>query len=104
VITLDTTGLLALANRRDPDHERSKVALTNDRGPYLVPAGILGEATYMLEQRPGLRILDLFLEDLLSGAYTLDCGAEDLGRIRHLVHEYADLPLRFADAAVVACA
>jgi len=104
VITLDTSGLLALANRRDPDHERSKAALMHDRGPYLVPAGILGEVAYMLEQRLGLRILDLFLSDLLSGAYTLDCGADDFGRIRQLVQEYADLPLGFADAAVVACA
>jgi predicted nucleic acid-binding protein len=104
VITLDTSGLLALSNRRDPDHARSKAALTHDPGPYLVPAGILAEVTYMLEQRLGLRVLELFLEDLISGAYTLDCGADDLGRIRQLVREYADLSLGFADAAVVACA
>jgi uncharacterized protein len=104
VITLDTSALLALANRRDPDHERSKSALVHDRGPYLVPAGILGDVTYMLEQRLGVRTLELFLNDLQSGAYALDCGADDFGRIRQLVHEYADLPLGFADAAVVACA
>jgi predicted nucleic acid-binding protein len=104
MITLDTSGLLALANRRDLDHERAKAALVHDPGPYLLPAGILAEVTYMLEQRLGLRVLDLFLDDLLSGAYALDCGADDFGRIRQLVHEYADLPLGFADAAVVACA
>ena len=104
MITLDTSGLLALANRRDPDHDRVRAALLGDRGPYVVPAGILAEVTYMLEQRLGARSLDLFLQDLVTGAYSLDCGGDDLARIRHLVREYADLPLGFADACVIACA
>ena len=104
VITLDTSGLVALLNRRDPDHHRARIALLEDRGPYLIPAGILAEVAYMIEQRFGLSILDLFLADLETGAYSLDCGDRDLPRIRALVRRYADLPLGFADAAVVACA
>jgi predicted nucleic acid-binding protein len=104
LITLDTSGLLALLNRRDPDHSRVRAAFDADSGPYLVPAGILAEITYMVEQRLGLRTLDLFLEDLESGAYSLDCGQQDLARIRALITRYADLPLGFADASVVACA
>jgi predicted nucleic acid-binding protein len=104
LIALDTSGLLALLNRRDPDHARVRAAFDADRGPYLVPAGILAEITSMVEQRLGLRTLDLFLEDLESGAYSLDCGQQDLPRIRALINRYADLPLGFADASVVACA
>ena len=104
VITLDTSGLLALLNRRDPDHGRVNAALDSDPGPYLVPAGILAEITYMVEQRLGLDTLDLFLQDLESSAYQLECGQEDLARIRVLIARYADLPLGFADASVVACA
>ena len=104
MITLDTSGLLALLNRRDPDHARVRAAFDDDRGPYLVPAGILAEITYMVEQRLGPRTLDLLLEDLESGAYSLDCGDADLPRIRALITRYADLPLGFADASVVACA
>ena len=104
LITLDTSGLLALLNRRDPDHARVRAAFDDDRGPYLVPAGILAEITYMVEQRLGTRTLDLFLEDLESGAYALDCGHADLPRIRALITRYDDLPLGFADASVVACA
>jgi predicted nucleic acid-binding protein len=104
LITLDTSGLLALLNRRDPDHARVPAAFDDDNGPYLVPAGILAEITYMVEQRLGLRTLDLFLEDLESSAYALDCGNQDLPRIRALIKRYADLPLGFADASVVACA
>ena len=104
MITLDTSGLLALLNRRDPEHSRVTTALDSDLGPYLVPAGILAEITYMVEQRLGLGTLDLFLQDLESSAYSLECGQEDLPRIRVLIARYADLPLGFADASVVACA
>ena len=58
----------------------------------------------MLEARMGHTVLDAFLEDLQGRAFSLDCGENDLGRIRELIDRYADLPLGFADAAVVACA
>jgi predicted nucleic acid-binding protein len=34
----------------------------------------------------------------------IDCGDQDLARIRMLVNRYDDLRLGFADAAVIACA
>ena len=104
MITLDTSGLLALLNRRDPDHQRVRSVLQADDGPYLVPAAILAEITYMVEHRLGVRPLDLLLQDLESGAYALECGQDDFPRIRALIARYADLPLGFADAAVIACA
>ncbi len=104
MITLDTSGLFALLNRRDPAHATVRKALLSDPGPYLVPAGILGEITYLLEHRYGVRTLDAFLADLESGTFRLECGDNDLRRVRVLVDRYADLPLGFADAAVIACA
>lgn len=103
-LTLDTSGVLGLINRADPDHGRCVRALEADPGPYLVPAGILAEVTYMLEARHGLDVLDAFLGDLEDRAYVLECGEEDLPRIRALVRRYADLPLGAADASVIACA
>jgi uncharacterized protein len=104
VITLDTSGLFALMNRRDPAHQKVRKALLADPGPYLVPAGILGEISYLLERRYGIKALDAFLEDLESGTFRLDCGEGDLARVRALASRYADLPLGFANAAVIACA
>jgi uncharacterized protein len=104
LITLDTSGLFALLNRRDTDHERVKTALFADKGPYLVPAGILAEIAYMVEERLGVRALASLLLDLEAGGLTLECGEEDLPRIRELVERYEDLPLGFADASVVSCA
>ena len=104
VVTLDTSALFALLNQRDPDHESVTEALLADRGPYLVPAGILAEIGYLIEQRLGLDVLDAFLADLEQRAFVLEPTDNDLARVRELVRRYADLPLGLADAAVIACA
>ena len=103
MITLDTSAIFALLNRRD-DAASSAKALEADRGPFLVPAATLGEVGFLVEDRLGVEVLDLFLEDLASGAYTLDCGEGDIPRVRLLVRRCADLSLGLVDAAVIACA
>jgi hypothetical protein len=104
VITVDTSALFALLNARDPDHEQVKNAFLEDPGPYLVPAGILAEIGYLVEERLGTAVLDTFLADVESHALSLECGEDDLGRIREILVGYADPPLGFSDAVVVACA
>lgn len=104
MITLDTSGSYALLDGKGPDHAAAAAAIAADPGPYLVPAGILAEVAYLVATRLGSHVLDLWLADLASGAFLLDCGAGDFARIQHLVNRYADLPLGFADAAVIACA
>jgi predicted nucleic acid-binding protein len=103
VITLDSSGLFTLLNRRDPDHERARAALGAAGAPYLVPASILTEIAYLIEQRMPTA-MDPFLGDLEDRAYSIDCGDTDMPRIRELVKRYADLGLGLADAAVIACA
>lgn len=103
MITLDTSAVFALVNRDEPHHQRVTTALLQDTGPYLIPAGVLSEIAYLIEGRLGLRVLDGLLSDCETGAYTIDCGENDVPRIRALVRRYADLPLGFADAAVIAC-
>lgn len=104
LITLDTSAVIALLDRRDPDHRRLRDTFIEDGGPYIVPAWILAEVGYLVEQRLKAQALDVFLADLETGAFSLDCGDSDVPRIRELVRRYADLPLGVADAAVIACA
>jgi predicted nucleic acid-binding protein len=104
LITLDTSALVSLLDRREPDHRRVRAAFVDDRGPYLIPVWILAEVSYVVAARLGSRPLDALVGDLETGAYTLDCGESDVARVRELVRRYADLPLSAADAAVVACA
>ncbi|GAC1327924.1 MAG: hypothetical protein NVSMB22_19540 [Chloroflexota bacterium] len=104
MLTLDTSGILAALNEQDPHHAQAVAALRADGGPFIVPAGIMAEVAYMIEVRLGPDALDTFLADLQEGAFTFDCGEGDLPRMRTLVTRYRDLPLGYADAAVVACA
>lgn len=103
MITLDTSGIYALLDRRERHHHIARAALEQAGRPFLVPVAILAEVAYIVEQRAPLA-LEPFLTDLENGAYTLDCGEQDIARVRELIKRYADLPLGFADATVVACA
>jgi uncharacterized protein len=104
VITLDTSGILALLDRKDPEHDAAVEALDADPGPYLVPAETLGEVGYFVESQFGTGVLDAFLADLAGGQFTLECGVDRLSRVRQLVTRYDDLPLGLVDSAVIACA
>ena len=104
MITLDTSGLVALMNPSDKYHNDVVNILNADAGPYIVPMGIMAEITYILEQRVGSSFLLDFLRDVRVGAYTKDCGDKDISRIEDLVQRYEDLRLGFSDAAVIACA
>jgi predicted nucleic acid-binding protein len=104
VIVLDTSGVFAALALDDQHHAEAVAVLDGDRGPFVIPAGILAEVGYMIETKLGAPVLDAFLDDLISGAFSFDCGGADMPRIRELVGRYADLPLGLADASVVACA
>ena len=103
MITLDSSALYALIDRRDRSHARLKRALAAERGPYLVPAAILAEIGYMIESRLGTNALLAFIGDLDKG-YAVHHSSQEWTRVADLVRRYADLPLGFADAAVVTCA
>ncbi len=103
MITLDTSAVLAAIDAKDRDHSRIIDMLFRERGPYILPVAILSEITFMIEQDLGSRILEEFLANIAQGQFMLDCGADDWDRIIVLVQRYADFPLGFSDAAVVAC-
>jgi predicted nucleic acid-binding protein len=109
VITLDTSGFLAVVNHADADHAACREAYETDSGPYVVPAAILAEIdwairTRVVEARSRLRIRDAFLGALRLGGLVLDCGDQDFPRIHDLLRRYDDLGLGIADSAVIACA
>jgi uncharacterized protein len=95
---------MAFISVGDPYHEQVIQLLRAETGSRLVPGAILAEIAYMLEQRAGPWLVLSFVQDLQSGAYTLDCGEENLTRVCELMDRYQDLPLGLADAAVIACA
>lgn len=104
MITIDTPALVVLFNTRDPDHQRVAHVLETDSGPYVIPALIMAEMAYVVDHRLGHASVIRLLDNLLSARVMLYCGDKDTERIRNLVERYADMPLGFADAAVIACA
>ncbi len=63
----------------------------------------MAEIAYFVE-RLEAGALESLLLDLESGGFALECGEEDLPRVRELVERYGDMPLGFADACVIFCA
>jgi uncharacterized protein len=104
VIVLDSSGLLALLNATDPDHDRCADALSAHRAPFVIPAGILGEVGYLIESRLGDEALREFVDALAAGQFSLDCGDRDFPAIAQALERYPDLRLGLADASVLACA
>ena len=103
MITLDTSAVIAAADVHDSNHVAATRAFSV-RDVFVVPVGILAEIAYFFETRFSPTVLDAFLARLEDSTYLLDCGETDIARIRRLTQRYADLPLGYADAAVVACA
>ena len=103
-MTCDTSAIVAAIDHRDSNHAAAIAHLGSERGLLVVPTPILTEITYYVEQRFGLFALNSFLTDVSDGAYTMDCCEADMTRVRELIVRYADLPLGFADASVIACA
>jgi predicted nucleic acid-binding protein len=104
VITLDTSGIVALFVRKDQRYREAVRALEAATMPTVVPVGILAEVDEVLGRRLAPAASRAFLEALQTGETLLDHGDLDLPRITTLITRYAALPLGFADAAVVACA
>lgn len=103
MLTIDSSGLVALADPTDAGHEPAVAALAADRGPHIIPTAIFSEAAYVLERRAGGYAIRRLLDDLIAGVFLADCGEDDLPRVRELVTRYDDLSLGWSDAAVIAC-
>jgi uncharacterized protein len=105
VIILDTGPLVAMANRRDQDHERCAELLSTVPVPLLLPEPLLSEIGYMLATRAGAQVEADFLRDVADGLYVLkSLTSADLRRVAELVETYDNLPLGTADACVIALA
>jgi predicted nucleic acid-binding protein len=104
VIVLDSSGVVALLDRADSNHAAAVGVLQRERHPIVVPTGIMAEIAYVLDVRAGDHAVLAFLDAIIIGTTQWSCGDDDLPRVRELMTRYADLPLGYADATVVACA
>ena len=104
-ILIDTGPLVAYAVSNDKDHERVRAVLEAAGEQFLVPITVLPEVCYLLERQLGARAEARFLESLAKGELLVEpVTGSDLLRSAELVSQYADNPIGFVDASLVAVA
>ncbi|HEV3310183.1 MAG TPA: PIN domain-containing protein [Chloroflexota bacterium] len=104
MVVLDTSAVIAAANRLDNAHEAVGEAISHWRGSRILPVPILSEIGYMLEVVGGHKDVSNFLRSLARGEFALDCCQEDALEAHRLVERYADMRLGLADSYVTTCA
>jgi predicted nucleic acid-binding protein len=102
-LILDTGPLVALIDRGETRHQDCVEAMESWTGTILSTEAVLTEALHLLG--PSRRARDACLDFFLRGAVLLTpASLESLARVRVLMEKYADLPMDYADATLVALA
>ncbi len=106
MIILDTGPLYALADRSDAHHASAVALLASMPVRELVlPSSVLTEVSWAIEAKLGPHAESAFLAEVARGVPPVEqLTLADLARCADLVEQYADLPLGFVDASVVAVA
>jgi len=100
LILVDAGPLVAIMDADDEHHEECLAVLHKTRGRLASVLPALTEAMYHLGDSPEAQdsLLKMIDEGTLS---LLPLDAKDLGRVRELMRQYLDLPMDFADAALI---
>ena len=104
-VIADTGALYALADRSDRWHESVSEWWSASRPSIIVPVTVLPEVTYLIASRLGAQAEIAFVRSVAEGELpTEPLEPEDIARAVALMNKYADVPLGFVDATVVAIA
>jgi predicted nucleic acid-binding protein len=94
-----------MIDRDDVWHDRVIAWWRRRARQVLVPLSVLPEVCYLLQTRIGPAAEQAFIGAVVDGAFTIEpLEAHDIARAAVLMAEYADLPLGFVDATVLAMA
>ena len=105
MILLDTSGLLAAYDRKDPRQTAALQALQAAQPPRLLSPFVLAELDYLVSRRLGEAAQLALLEEVSSGAYRLaHFAAIDVADARDLIFHYRHLGIGLADASIVVLA
>lgn len=100
-VVFDSGPLVALFDRDDAHHARTVEFMRRFRGIAISNLAVVTEVMYLLDfSGPAQRS---FLEWIQSGGLRLvELNPDDFERVRELMEQYADRPMDFADASLVA--
>ena len=104
-VVVDTGAIFALIDSSDAWHARVRAWWASGAHDVVIPTSVLPEVCDLLQTRIGPLAEIAFLRAVAAGEFPLEpVGAADLTRIVELVKRYADLPLGYVDASLVAVA
>jgi uncharacterized protein len=103
VVIVDTNIWVEAADRARPDHARCVEVFRRYRTEIVVPALVIAEAAWFIEDRIGPAAEAVFLRTVTS-VEIIDLTTGDWQRVIELVERYADLGLGTVDASIIAIA
>ena len=104
-VIADSGPLYALVDRSNIWHERVIEWWRARPRNVVIPVSVLPEVSYLLQTRIGPAAEQAFIRAVADGEFTTEAlEPEDIVRAAALIRDYADLPLGFVDATVVATA
>lgn len=105
MIIADTSGLLALFNRREPAHDEVRRVIESDASTLCVSPYVLAELDYLVSTRLGVDAELGVLRELAAGAYELATIDETaLRECVDVIERYRDQEIGLADASLVVLA
>jgi predicted nucleic acid-binding protein len=103
VLILDTGPLYASLDRRDVNYRRCRALIDETSELLVIPAPVLVEVDYWIQQRLRASTLVTLVRDIIDGAYeVVDLVPDDYQRVIEITDRYADSGIGFVDAAVLA--
>ncbi len=108
MIVCDTGPLVALSNERDEHHFAANNLFRNLHmagETLLLPATVLAETCYWLNEHGGPDLEAAFLDAIADGTFKLvELTTDDVERMAELVRQFSSFPLGGTDASVIAVA
>jgi uncharacterized protein len=105
VIIVDTGALVALFNQRDTFHTVARTTFATLQEPLITAYPVITETCYLLARSVSHQAQCNFLRTVSQGALTLfEFTPPQIERMADLMEQYANLPMDFADASLVALA
>jgi len=102
-LLLDTGGLVSLLDRDQLHHTACLRAFEDWSGPVVSTEAVLTESSHLMARVDGgiAKCVEFFLA---GGAVLVPTSAKSLKRTHLLIQKYADRPMDYADASLVALA
>lgn len=98
-VLVDTGPLVAIVDRSDKNHNRCKEALKKIREDLFTVWPVITEAAYLLDFSSDAQ--NAVLEMIERELKIVQMDTSSLRRMRELMMKFSDLPMDFADAALV---